>query len=102
MERNNIRAKTLFIFTNVNSIDFTNIQVHRRTIFRLASGKLSLEDEVLISEMAETSRSEATAPRPIDGTERVRKTKAWWRNVSVRRRDKNSVTRNHDGQRGNR
>lgn len=76
MERNNIRAKTLFIFTNVNSIDFTNIQVHRRTIDRLASGKLSLEDEVLISEMAETSRSEATAPRPIDGTERVRKTKA--------------------------
>lgn len=77
MERNNIRAKTLFIFTNnVNSIDFTNIQVHRRTIVRLASGKLSLEDEVLISEMAETSRSEATAPRPIDGTERVRKTKA--------------------------
>ena len=75
MERNNIRAKTLFIFTNnVNSIDFTNIQVHRRTIVRLASGKLSLE--VLISEMAETSRSEATAPRPIDGTERVRKTKA--------------------------
>ena len=51
MERTNIRAKTLFIFTNVNSIDFTNIQVHRRTIVRLASGKLSLEDEALISEM---------------------------------------------------
>ena len=73
MERNNIRAKTLFILTNVNRIDFANIQVHRRTIVGLASGKLSLEDEALISEMAETYRSEATAPRPIDGTERFAK-----------------------------
>lgn len=100
MERNNIKTTTLFIFTNVNSIDFTNIQVHRRMFFRLAGGKLSLEDEALISEMAETSTSEATAPRPIEGTERVRKTKAWCKNVWIRWRDRNSLTKNHE--RGNR